>query len=69
MTERILRDTGIAIDPASLFDVQIKRIHEYKRQLLNVLHLIARYQRILADPSGSFVPRTAIFAGKACTRR
>ena len=38
------------IDPASLFDVQVKRIHEYKRQLLNVLHVIARYQAIVADP-------------------
>ena len=46
------RELGIAIDPASLFDVQIKRIHEYKRQLLNVLHVVARYQAIVADPQG-----------------
>ena len=59
--------TGIAINPDSLYDVQIKRIHEYKRQLLNVLHVIARYQRILADPHRDWVPRTVIFAGKAAS--
>ena len=48
---RIRGATGIAVDwPASLFDVQVKRIHEYKRQLLNVLQVIARYQAMLADP-------------------
>ncbi len=56
---------GIQVDPASLFDVQVKRIHEYKRQLLNVLHVITRYNRIRANPEGNFQPRTAIFAGKA----
>ena len=44
--------TGIAVDPDSLFDVQVKRIHEYKRQLLNVLQVVARYQAMLADPAG-----------------
>ena len=47
----VRRELGIAIDPASLFDVQIKRIHEYKRQLLNVLHVVARYQAIVANPN------------------
>ncbi len=58
---------GIAIDPTSLFDVHVKRIHEYKRQLLNVLHVITRYNRILANPDAGWVPRTVIFAGKAAS--
>jgi glycogen phosphorylase len=57
----------IALDPNSLFDIQIKRIHEYKRQLLNVLHVITRYNRILANPGADWVPRTVIFAGKAAS--
>ncbi len=56
---------GTTIDPASLFDVQIKRIHEYKRQLLNLLGVIARYNRLRANPGSDVVPRTVIFAGKA----
>jgi starch phosphorylase len=67
LANRILRETGINVDPTSLFDVQIKRIHEYKRQLLNLLSVIARYQRILADPAGNHVPRTVLFAGKAAS--
>jgi starch phosphorylase len=59
--------TGIAVDPSSLFDVQVKRIHEYKRQLLNVLQVVARYQAMLADPNADWVPRTVIFAGKAAS--
>ena len=58
---------GIAFDPNSLFDVQVKRMHEYKRQLLNVLHVITRYHRILAQPNANWVPRTVIFAGKAAS--
>ncbi len=58
---------GIALDPASLFDVQVKRIHEYKRQLLNVLHVITRYNRIVANPHADWVPRTVVFAGKAAS--
>jgi starch phosphorylase len=57
--------TGIAADPCSLFDVQVKRIHEYKRQHLNVLHIIALYNRIRKDPDAVIQPRTFIFAGKA----
>jgi len=57
--------TGIAADPGSLFDVQVKRIHEYKRQHLNVLHIIALYKRIRQDPDSVVLPRTFIFAGKA----
>jgi glycogen phosphorylase len=63
----ILRTTGITVDPASLFDVQVKRIHEYKRQLLNVLQVVARWQAILANPRANWVPRTVIFAGKAAS--
>ncbi len=63
----ILRETGVAVDPDSLFDVQVKRVHEYKRQLLNLLHVIARYHEILARPQANWVPRTVIFAGKAAS--
>jgi len=63
----IAKRTGIVVDPASLFDVQVKRIHEYKRQLLNLLHVATRYQAILADPQVAWVPRTVIFAGKAAS--
>ncbi|MGH7114952.1 MAG: glycogen/starch/alpha-glucan phosphorylase [Stellaceae bacterium] len=63
---RVVRDRlGLRLDPAALFDVQIKRIHEYKRQLLNLLETIARYQAIRADPDRDWVPRVKIFAGKA----
>jgi glycogen phosphorylase len=55
------------IDPSSLFDVHIKRIHEYKRQLLNLLHVVSRYQAIVADPQSDWVPRTVVFAGKAAS--
>jgi len=57
--------TGIAIDPGSLFDVQVKRIHEYKRQHLNVLSIITLYNRIKKDPRKDIVPRAFIFGGKA----
>ncbi len=59
------RATGVAIDPESLFDVQVKRIHEYKRQHLNVLHIIALYHRIKSDPNVEIQPRTFVFGGKA----
>ncbi len=68
----IRQQMGLVINPASLFDVQIKRIHEYKRQLLNILHVIARYQAILASPNKApdgldWVPRTVVIAGKAAS--
>jgi len=56
---------GVAVDPAALFDVQIKRIHEYKRQLLNLLETVALYHAIKADPNDGWTPRVKIFAGKA----
>jgi starch phosphorylase len=62
----LIRDrTGLEVHADSLFDIQVKRIHEYKRQLLNVLHVIARYQRIRDGRVAGLVPRTVIFSGKA----
>jgi len=56
---------GITVDPTSLFDIHVKRIHEYKRQLLNVLHVIHLYHRMITRPDEPVTPRTIIFAGKA----
>ncbi|MEN8107136.1 MAG: glycogen/starch/alpha-glucan phosphorylase [Pseudomonadota bacterium] len=61
----IRQQTGVAVDPDSLFDVQVKRIHEYKRQHLNILHIITLYQRIRENPAIDIQPRTFIFGGKA----
>jgi starch phosphorylase len=61
----IAERTNIRVDPAALFDVQIKRIHEYKRQLLNIVEAIALYHAIKDNPQGNWVPRVKIFAGKA----
>lgn len=57
--------TGVAVNPDSMFDVQVKRIHEYKRQHLNVLHIITLYQRLKQNPNLDITPRTFIFGGKA----
>jgi starch phosphorylase len=57
--------TGIPVDPQSLFDIQVKRLHEYKRQLLNVLHVITRYNRLRETAGAGGTPRTVIFGGKA----
>jgi starch phosphorylase len=67
LAKLIAQTTGVQVSPDSLFDVQVKRIHEYKRQLLNVLHVVTRYQAILANPQANWVPRTVIFAGKAAS--
>ncbi len=56
---------GVHVDPASLFDVQVKRLHEYKRQLLNALHILSLYHSLLEDPGQEFQPRTFIFGAKA----
>ena len=56
---------GVSVDVDSLFDVQVKRIHEYKRQLLNLLYVVVRYLRIVEDPKAEMVPRTVLMAGKA----
>ncbi|WP_227729606.1 glycogen phosphorylase [Yersinia proxima] len=63
----IAQKLNIVVNPDALFDVQIKRIHEYKRQLLNVLHVITRYNRILEAPDEKWIPRVVIFAGKAAS--
>ena len=61
----VLAATGVTIDPASLFDVMVKRLHEYKRQLLKLLHVITVYNRIKADPAAAITPCTVIFGAKA----
>jgi glycogen phosphorylase len=63
----IRAQTGLVVSTNSLFDVQVKRIHEYKRQLLNLLHVVARYQAIIANPTANWVPRTVVFSGKAAS--
>jgi len=65
LANRIEDLTGVKLNPHSLFDVQIKRIHEYKRQLLNVLHVITLYNRIRSGQAKEITPRTVIFGGKA----
>ncbi|HBB32772.1 MAG TPA: glycogen phosphorylase [Cyanobacteria bacterium UBA8803] len=65
LVDYILLFNDVEVDPNSLFDVQVKRLHEYKRQLLNVLYIISLYNRIKRNPSTSILPRTFIFAGKA----
>jgi starch phosphorylase len=65
LAEVVQRRVGVEVDPASLYDVQVKRIHEYKRQLLNLLYVVTRYHRLRANPALDVVPRTVIFAGKA----
>jgi starch phosphorylase len=61
----ILDRTGLNVDPASMFDVMVKRLHEYKRQLLKLLHVVTLYNRIKADPAAEVVSRTVIFGAKA----
>ena len=67
LAEYIAQQLNVVVNPKALFDVQIKRIHEYKRQLMNVLHVITRYNRIKADPDAKWVPRVNIFGGKAAS--
>lgn len=65
LAEYILQVNGIQVNPDSLFDIQVKRLHEYKRQLLNLLHVVTLYNRIKKNPDIDILPRTVIFAGKA----
>ena len=67
LADYIRRETGVILNPDSLFDVQVKRIHEYKRQLLNVLHVVTRYNQILHGLDDATAPRCVIFAGKAAS--
>jgi len=63
----VQKHLGVTLNPDALFDVQVKRIHEYKRQLLNVMHVVSRYQHIVANPDANWIPRVVIFAGKAAS--
>jgi len=65
MAAHIKSATGVTVDPSTMFDVQVKRIHEYKRQHLNLLHVITLYNRLKRDPRLALAPRTVIFGGKA----
>ncbi|MBE9110925.1 glycogen/starch/alpha-glucan phosphorylase [Nodosilinea sp. LEGE 07298] len=65
LASRIHSQHGILVDPASLFDVQVKRIHEYKRQHLNALHMVTLYSQLKQNPGLDITPRTFIFSGKA----
>lgn len=65
LAKYIHEHNGIDVDPRSIFDVQVKRLHEYKRQLLNILHVMYLYNKIKANPNGDYVPRTFIFGAKA----
>ncbi len=65
LAEYVRRKLNLECNLQAMFDVQVKRIHEYKRQLLNVLHVITLYNRIKADPDGTFTPRVVFFGGKA----
>ena len=65
LAKYILEHNGVEVDPHSIFDVQVKRLHEYKRQLLNILHVIYLYNQIKMHPEMEFYPRTFIFGAKA----
>jgi starch phosphorylase len=65
LAQLIQKSTGVEVNPESMFDVQVKRIHEYKRQHLNILHVIALYARLKRDPRLNLCPRTFVFGGKA----
>jgi glycogen phosphorylase len=65
LVEYIADETGISVDPSSMFDAQVKRIHEYKRQHLNVLYILTLYHRLKKNPTLEITPRTFLFGGKA----
>ncbi|GHU83028.1 alpha-1,4 glucan phosphorylase [Clostridia bacterium] len=65
MAKYIKENNGVIVDPNSIFDVQIKRLHEYKRQLMNAVHILSTYQWLKSNPQAAFVPKTYIFGAKA----
>ena len=65
LAEYIMKHNGIEVDPRSIFDVQVKRLHEYKRQLMNILHVMYLYNQLKDNPEMDIVPRTFIFGAKA----
>nr|CAH7756594.1 unnamed protein product [Callosobruchus chinensis] len=65
LAQLLEKDYGVKVNPSSMYDIHVKRIHEYKRQLLNCLHIITLYNRIKKNPSGKFTPRTIMIGGKA----
>src|SRR5262249_59184041 len=65
LARHIRERTGVVVDPAALFDIQVKRIHEYKRQHLNALRIITLYNRLRSDPHQDAPPRCCLFGGKA----
>ncbi|EDQ92471.1 uncharacterized protein MONBRDRAFT_21041 [Monosiga brevicollis MX1] len=65
VAKMLRKDYGIEVNPNSMYDIHVKRIHEYKRQLMNLFHVITLYNRIKANPRGQFTPRTVIIGGKA----
>jgi glycogen phosphorylase len=65
LAEDVKKRCGLTINPDAMFDVHIKRIHEYKRQLMNALHTVARFQAIRRDPHADWLPVVKIFSGKA----
>ncbi|WP_425437508.1 glycogen/starch/alpha-glucan phosphorylase [Neisseria iguanae] len=67
LADYIENELNIKVNPEALFDIQIKRIHEYKRQALNVMHIVDRYNKILENPDADWQPRVFIFAGKAAS--
>ena len=67
LAEHLKERSGVRLDPDAMFDVQIKRIHEYKRQLLNIIETVALYDQIRSHPERDWAPRVKIFAGKAAS--
>lgn len=65
LAEYLKKYHDVDVNPTHMFDIQVKRIHEYKRQLMNVLHVITLYNRIKENPGGKFVSRTVMIGGKA----
>ena len=65
LAQALVERDGIILEPDTMYDVMVKRLHEYKRQILKLLHIVTTYQRIKADPNADIVPRSFIFGAKA----